>query len=449
MTARLIENLATAPKYAEIFSDTSLLQAMLDFEAALARAEGAAGIIPKTASEAIARAASADNFSAAELAPKGLRAGTLSIPLVEALTERVRADDEASARFVHWGATSQDVSDTAMVLLLRRARETMAADSVHLLAALRRASDEHAGLVMLGRTLLQPAPPVTLGLKIAGWFGALRRGWQRLDGAFGDAMALQFGGASGTLAALGDQAMPAARQLARHLNLALPSAPWHAHRDRLAAVICACGVYTGSLAKMAKDVSLLMQNEVGEASEPGGDGRGGSSTMPHKRNPIACALAIAAGDRVPGYAASFLAGMAQEHERGVGGWHAEAATIARTIEDTGLALESMTEVANGLSVDAARMRTNIEDTRGAIFAERAMMKLGAALGRDAAHKLLEGAAQQVAATGKKLTDVLAAIPQVTSVLPANELRDLDDPKSYLGAAEIFRKRLLAAEDSED
>ena len=446
MNSRLVENLASMPTYAEIFADGSLLQAMLDFEAALARAEASLGVIPASAATAISKAAKAESIDVAALAQQGLRAGTLSIPLVKMLRERVGAVDRDAARFVHWGATSQDVSDTAMVLLLRRARHVMHEDQARLLKALRRASDEHANTVMLGRTLLQAAPPVTLGLKIAGWFGALRRGWMRLDETFADMMVLQFGGATGTLAALGEKGAAVARELAKDLDLALPEAPWHAHRDRLAAVICACGIYTGSLAKMAKDVSLLMQSEVAEAFEPGGDGRGGSSTMPHKRNPIACALAIAAGDRVPGYVASFLSGMAQEHERGVGGWHAESATIARTIEDTGLALVSMQEVGEGLKVDAAKMRKNIADTRGAIFAERAMIKLGAALGRDAAQDLLEDALRRAAENGTNLADALAAMPKVTSVLSADELRDLARPESYLGAAEIFRKQLLATGD---
>ncbi|MGH9574278.1 MAG: 3-carboxy-cis,cis-muconate cycloisomerase [Candidatus Acidiferrales bacterium] len=446
MIPRLVENLASTPKYAEIFSDASLLQAMLDFEAALARAEASREVIPAGAARGICNSAKAEGIHIGALGQQGLRAGTLSIPLVKMLRERVGSVDKNAARFVHWGATSQDVSDTAMVLLLRRARQVMSEDHARLLKALRRASDEHANTVMLGRTLLQAAPPVTLGLKIAGWFGALRRGWKRLDAAFADAMVLQFGGATGTLAALGEKGSAVASELAKNLDLALPEAPWHAHRDRLAAVICDAGIYTGSLAKVARDVSLLMQCEVAEVFEPGGNGRGGSSTMPHKRNPIACALAIAAGDRVPGYVASFLSGMAQEHERGVGGWHAESATIARTIEDTGLALVSMLEVSEGLKVDAAKMRRDIADTRGVVFAERAMMKLSAALGRDAAETLLEDALRQTAESGTNLADALAEMPRVSSVLSGDELRDLARPESYLGAAEIFRKQLLATGD---
>jgi 3-carboxy-cis,cis-muconate cycloisomerase len=432
---RLIDSLASTPPMADIFSDSSILQAMLDFESALARAEARTGVIPQSAADTVTSLAQAATFDAAQiaqLARQSLRAGTMSIPVVKALTDRVRAADPESAKFVHWGATSQDVADTAMVLLLRRASAILAADHVRILAALRRVSDRHAATVMLGRTLLQPAPPITLGLKVAGWFGGLRRCWIRLEAAFAETMIVELGGASGTLAALGEHGLAVRAALAHELHLQNPDAPWHAHRDRLAAVICACGIYVGSLAKMARDISLLMQGEVGEAAEPGGDGRGGSSTMPHKRNPTGCSLTLAAANRVPGLVASFLFGMAQEHERGAGGWQAEWATIARVIEDTGLALASMTEVAEGLSVDASRMRANIDSTGGLIFTERAMMLLAPRIGRDAAHKLLEEATRQA-----KLSDVLA------EVLSPEEIQELNIPESYLGSAETFRKQLLA------
>jgi 3-carboxy-cis,cis-muconate cycloisomerase len=431
---RLIDSLASTPALAEIFSDASIVKAMLDFEVALARAEARVGVIPQSAAETITRLAHAETLDAAQLAQlaeESLRAGTMSIPLVKALTDRVRSTDPESAKFVHWGATSQDVADTAMVLLLRRASTILAADNTRILKALRVASDQHAATVMLGRTLLQPAPPVTLGLKIAGWFGALRRGWRRLETAFDGAMIVELGGASGTLAALGEQGTAVRAALAEGLQLSNADAPWHTHRDRLAAVICACGIYTGSLAKMARDVSLLMQGEVAEVTEPGGDGRGGSSTMPHKRNPTGCSLALAAANRVPGLVASFLFGMSQEHERGAGGWQAEWATIARVIEDTGLALASMREVAEGLSVDASRMRANIDATGGLIFTERAMMLLGPKMGRDAAHKLLEEATRHA-----NLTEALAGH------LSPEEIRRLNKPESYLGSAETFRRRLL-------
>ena len=225
--------------------------------------------------------------------------------------------------FVHWGTTSQDLSDTALVLCLAAAARILEADHARLARALRRLSETHKATVMLARTLLQPAPPITFGLKAAGWLAAASRGQARLKAAFREACVVQFGGASGTLAALGAAGPDVAKALAAELELPLPDAPWHAHRDRLAHLVGACGVYAGTLGKIARDISLLMQHEVGEASEPGG----GSSSMPHKRNPAGCAIVLAAANRLPGLVSAFLSGMVQEHERGLGGWHAESSTI--------------------------------------------------------------------------------------------------------------------------
>jgi 3-carboxy-cis,cis-muconate cycloisomerase len=217
----------------------------------------------------------------------------------------------------------------------------------------------------------------------------------------------------------------------------------------LATLICHCGVLTGSLGKMARDISLLMQNEVGEVAEPGGDGRGGSSTMPNKRNPTGCVLTLAAAQRVPGLVASFLSAMSQEHERGVGSWQAEWPIVAGAVQSTGSAIASMAEVAEGLSVNAARMRANIENTNGTIFAERAMMLLGAKLGRDVAHKVLEEAVRRSVKGGMHLAAVLAEIPEVNAHLAPAELKQLESPEEYLGAAELFRKALISQSDPEN
>jgi 3-carboxy-cis,cis-muconate cycloisomerase len=451
MPARLIDSLGTTGPLADVFSDESVLQAMLDFEAALARAEAEAGIIPKAAAAAIGSAAVAKEFDAAKLTREALRAGTPAIPLVKALTARVRDVDSGAARFVHWGATSQDVADTALVLLLARARLILGADLARLEEALARLSQQHRDTIMLGRTLMQAAPPITFGLKAAGWLGAIRRSRQRLEAAFAEALVLQFGGASGTLAALGSQGLVVGQALARELHLGFPDAPWHTHRDRLAAVVTGCSVLTGCLGKMARDISLLMQEEVGEVSEPGGEGRGGSSTMPQKQNPMASALALGSADRVPGLVAAFLTGMVQEHERGVGGWQSEWPTIAAVVQATGLAAASMAEAAEGLGVDKARMRANIAATQGAVFSERAMMLLGSALGRDVAHKLLGEAARKANAEGRRLSEVLSEMPEVARVIDGATMRDLETPESYLGMAEALRKRLLSPEkqDSHD
>jgi 3-carboxy-cis,cis-muconate cycloisomerase len=349
-----------------------------------------------------------------------------------------------AARFVHWGATSQDVADTALILLLERCRPLFDADLARLDTALRNLSDRHAGTVMLGRTLLQTAPPVTLGLKVAGWLAAIRRSSNRLDAAFDEALVLQFGGASGTLAALGDKGLEVGRAVAEDLGLGFPDAPWHTHRDRLAALVAACGVLTGCLGKMARDMSLLMQGEVAEASESGGEGRGGSSTMPQKHNPIASAVTLAAANRVPGLVAAFLTSMVQEHERAVGGWQAEWPIVAGVMQATGLAAASMAEAAERLDVNVAQMRENITATRGSIFAERVVMLLASELGREAAHKTMEDAARRSASEKRKLADVLAENPEITRVLDREAFDDLDDPESYLGVAEILRQRLLVA-----
>ncbi len=446
MSVRLRDALATTESLAAVFSDASILQAMLDFESALARAQARTGVIPQPAAEAIAAAARAENFDASQLSKSALRAGTLAIPLVKLLTERVRAADPSAAGFVHWGATSQDVTDTALVLLLQRAREIFAADHARIRAGLRKLSDTHAATPMLARTLLQPAPPTTFGLKAAGWFAALERGWQRVETQFEECRILQFGGASGTLASLADRGPAVAVALAEELSLALPEAPWHSHRDRLAALLCALAVYTGSLGKMARDVELLMQYEVSEASEPGGDGRGGSSTMPHKKNPTACSIALACVNRISALAASYLAALPHEHERAAGAWHAEWSTIPDAVEAAGLALESMREVAEGLTVDATRMRVNLDATNGLVFAERAMMLLGPALGRDAAHKLMTEAALRVGQSGRRLTEVLSEMlqnnPGAARALTPEILAGLEAPENYLGSAEHFRRQLL-------
>jgi 3-carboxy-cis,cis-muconate cycloisomerase len=445
VSGRLIESLATTPALGALFSDESVLQAMFEFETALARAEARCGVIPSQAADAITAAARLANFDIGTLSDAALRAGTPVIPLVKMLTDQVRKTDAEAARFVHWGATSQDVADTAMSLVLRRAEPILLGDLKRLEKSLADLSELHKNSVMLGRTLLQPAPPTTFGLKTAGWLAPVCRGRRHLQKAFRSAAVLQFGGASGTLASLGEHGISVAEALSAELGFGDSHlAPWHTQRDQLATLIGAFGVLTGSLGKMARDISLLMQDEVGEVAEPGGEGRGGSSTMPNKRNPTACLLTLAAAHRIPGLVASFLSAMLQEHERGVGGWQAEWPIVAAVVQSTGVAVASMAEAAEGLSVDTQKMRLNIENTNGAIFAERAMMLLGAKLGRDVAHKILESAARKSAEENRNLSSVLAEIPDVTIHLGPAELKQLETPEQYLGSAEAFRRALIAS-----
>ena len=436
---RLIDSLATTDALASVFSDVAVLQALLDVEAALARVESRLGLIPAPVADAVAAAARADFFDAEAIALEARRSGTVVIPLVAALTERVRASDPGSARFVHWGATSQDIADTALVLQLQRAHAIVAVDHERLSRALRRLSDTHARTVMLGRTLLQPAPPTTFGLKAAGWFAGAGRSWTRLTRASTEAAVVQFGGASGTLAALGTHGQAIAAALAGELGLTCPDAPWHAHRDRLAALVASYGVYTGALGKIARDISLLMQAEVGEVAEPGGP----SSTLPHKRNPSASAIVLAAATRLPGLVAAFLAAMIQEHERSIGGWHAEWPTIASAVQATGSAVAALADAIEGLTVDPDRMRANIDAANGAAFGERLMMRLAPLLGRDAALRLVGDALGAARSAGRSFGDSIRGTPEIAQHLSPGELDDFTAPEQYLGIAEELRTRLLA------
>jgi 3-carboxy-cis,cis-muconate cycloisomerase len=443
MSVSLVDSLATTQAVADLFSDKSVLQAMLDFEIALARVESRLEIIPATAADAIANAARVSGFDLAQLTRDALRAGTPTIPVVKALTALVRSTKEDAAGFVHWGATSQDVSDTALVLLLKRAQVLIENDLARAERAFSALSEKHRATLMLARTLLQPAPPITFGLKAAGWFAAIQRGRTRLNRAFDEALVLQFGGAVGTLAALGDQGFAVAQALAAELHLPCPDAPWHTHRDRLAELMCGCAIVVGSIGKIARDISLLMQGEVGEASEPASPGRGGSSSMPHKMNPIGCSLCLAAADRVSGLAASYLFSMSQEHERALGGIQSEWSTIVDIIQSTGLAASSIAEIAEGISVDADRMLRNLDATQGTIFAEKAMILLAAKIGRDKAHHVLEEATRRALAERQPLADVLSETPEITKYFDRAALQEIFISENYLGSAEVFRQRLLS------
>ena len=438
MNLRLLESLVTTEPLADAFSDSAVLAAMLRFEVALARAESRLGVIPAAAADAIARAAVPDAFDAASIARAARDTGTIAIPFVDALSAQVSAIDPDAATFVHWGATSQDVSDTALVLCLGRARAVLLSDHERLTGTLRRLSDQHARTVMLGRTLLQPAPPITFGLKAAGWFAAVSRAGTRMFKAFDAAEVLQFGGATGTLAALGTHGLAVAAALARELDLHDPGAPWHAHRDRFAALGADCGIYCGTLGKVARDLALLMQHEVGEASGPGGR----SSTMPHKQNPVGCGIALTAATRVPGLVASLLAGLPQDHERGLGAWAAEAATVAAVVQATGAALASIREVADTLQIDATRMRANIESTGGAVYAERAMFLLASVLGREAARRIVADALDSARRGTASFGAAMAAGAAAAGAQLGDQLSDLTVPEAYLGAADELRRRLL-------
>lgn len=427
-----------------LFADRARLQGILDFEAALARAEARVGVIPAAAAPAIAAKCRAELFDPAEIGRGAIKAGNDAIPLVKRLTALVAADNPEAARFVHWGATSQDAMDTGLVLQLRVWLAVAETDLAKLSDATAALAEAHRRTPLVGRTWMQHALPTTLGLKAAGWLSAIERHRARLAEIRPRLLVLQFGGAAGTLAALGDKGLAVGEAVAQELDLGLADLPWHGHRDRVAEVASAVGLLVGTLGKIARDIALMMQTEAGEAFEPAGEGRGGSSTMPHKRNPVACAVVLAAAARAPNLVAIMLAAMVQEHERGLGGWHAEWETLPELCVLGGGALRHSVETLAGLEVDAARMRANLETTRGLILAEAVQMALGSKIGRLAAHDLIEAACKRAVAEGKHLRDVLASDAKVNLHLRAADLDRLFDPVNYLGAAEELVTRALSA-----
>ncbi|MGY8664796.1 3-carboxy-cis,cis-muconate cycloisomerase [Bradyrhizobium sp. UFLA05-109] len=431
-----------------VCDDRAYLQYMLEFEAALARSEAATGVIPASAAGPIEAACNAAAFDLAALADAATRSGNLAIPLVKALTASVAKADAEAARYVHWGATSQDVIDTATMLMLRAGIDALDADlsrAIKGLAALARA---HRNTAMVARTWLQHALPMPFGLKAAEYAASLARARCRLRRLRREGLALQFGGAAGTLAALGDKGLVVAERLAQELNLQLPEAPWHTHRDRIAEAASSLAILAGSCGKIARDVSLMMQTDVAEAFEPAGEGRGGSSTMPHKRNPVAAASALGAATMAPQLAATIFAAQVQDHERSAGPWHAEWPTLPQLMLVTSGALAAIVDIAEGLDVDAARMRANLDATHGLIMAEAVTFALAETIGKSDAHHLVEAASKKAVAERKHLRDVLTADSNVTAHLAPEKIAALFEPMAYQGASQALIDRLLDSLDRE-
>jgi 3-carboxy-cis,cis-muconate cycloisomerase len=441
--ANLLDPLFTTDQMREIFSDRRRLQSMLDFEAALARALARAGVAPATFLPAIESQCNASLYSVDALAREAAPAGNPAIPLVKHLTARVAKADEKAAAFVHWGATSQDVMDTGLVLQLREAFASLESALAKLAEAAACIIEAHGSTMLPGRTWLQQGPPVTLGLKAAGWLDAIERHRTRLRETRQRAIVLQFGGAVGTLAALGSRGPAVAGALAEELKLPLPNLPWHAHRDRLAELAAMLGLLVGTLGKIARDVSLMAQTEVDEVAEPFAPGRGGSSTMPHKRNPVGCAVALAAAIRVPALVSTMLTAMVQEHERGLGGWHAEWEALPEICLLGAGALEDITHVLGHLEVHPEKMAENLGATHGLGLAEAVAMALSAKIGRLPAHDLVEQACRRAVKDDLPLLKVLLEDKEVRGQLSAEDLARLMDPKNYLGSAERMAKDVLS------
>jgi 3-carboxy-cis,cis-muconate cycloisomerase len=418
----VFEPIFVPAEFRDALSDGAWLQAMLDAERALAAAEARAGVIPEEAAEAIAAACRADRFDVTAIAEEGREPGNPVEPLVRALTEAVGGN---AGGYVHWGATSQDILDTATLLVSRNVLDLILIRLAEVAGECAKLAETHRSTPIAGRTLLQQAVPSTFGLTAAGWLVAVLEARRRLANIRQERLAAQLGGAAGNLAALGEAGPEVLRLFAEELGLQEPVVPWHTNRVRIAELGAALDVAAGALAKIGLDVGLLSQTEVGEAREAEG---GASSTMPHKRNPVGSALAVACARQVHAQASVLTAALPQEHERALGAWHSEWPALRNALAYAGGAAVGARRALAGLEVDTERMRANLELTDGLVMAEKASFLLARELGRREAHQKVA----EAAAGGRPLAEELG--------LDAADL----DPAGYLGSAETFVDRALAA-----
>jgi len=446
MSVSIFDSFLTTPEMIAVFDDTAVVQAMFRFEEALARAQAAEGVIPESAARAIAGVCNAQLYDIPALVHASRRAGSLAIPLVKELTKTVALFSQESASHVHWGSTSQDVIDTGMVLVTREALALLDQGLQTLAGKLLSLAGQHLATPILARTLMQPAQVTSFGFKLAGWAAPLVRARLQLRQAAQRALRLQLGGAVGTLAVMGEKGPLVAQRMADDLGLSVADAAWHTQRDEWVRLGLEVAVLTGSLGKIATDLSLLAQGEIAELAEPSGNGRGGSSAMPHKRNPVSAMIALAAATRTPQHAAALLASMGQQHERGLGNWQAELAEWPGLFLSAHGALSALNEAIAGLQVDAARMRRNIDALQGLVFAEAVSIYLAGAIGRPQAHLLMEQLTQQAVAAGRQLAEVMREAvktdARLRGKLNPETLNALFDPAAATTPAEALARRQL-------
>ena len=418
--------LFTDDEVSNLLSDGAFVRALVEAEVALAQVEARVGVISASAAEQIKKV-QADKIDIAALTAGTSRSGFPIIALVQELHKQISAD---AAPYVHWGATTQDIMDTACVLQLRAVIESIGKRIGEIIRNLSALADKHRSTVLAGRTHGQQALPITFGLKVVGWLAPLLRHVERLREIQPRLLVVQFGGAAGTLAALGDKGLAVTRELAQELKLGVPAIPWHAQRDCFVEFAGWLSLLTGSLGKMAQDIILMAQTEVGEVGESGEAGRGGSSTMPQKSNPIASELIVAAARTNAALLSALHNAQIQEHERATHGWQLEWLTLPQMIQLTGGALKQAAFLAKNLQVDAQAMRANIANANDVILAEAAVFALAQAMPRAQAEELVKKAGAVAVSDNKPLIDVVKNLAgdSVTSI----DWQALARAENYLG-----------------
>ncbi len=435
------DSLFTTPAMAALFAPEAHVRQMLRFEAALVRAQAQLGIVPRAAADAIVDACRIERFDVAALYREAAESGTPVIPLVRMLSANITVDGRD---FLHLGATSQDVIDSALMLQMRDGLKLLLDDLLAICARCAELAQQHRHTLMAGRTLLQQALPISFGLKAARWLALVTRQAQALRTCRDRSLALQFGAATGTLAALGGAGLAVAELLSEQLELELPELPWHAERDRIASVAAALGIAAGAMAKIAQDIVQLAQTEVGEVSEAGTPGKGGSSAMPHKRNPVDATMARAAAHLAAGIAATLLSDMASEHERAAGTWQAEWAAIPDLFRYTGGAVARVRAAVAGLQVDGERMRSNLNAGGGLVMAESLMTALARHIGRAEAQRLVQQVSQRAQNEGISLRAAALDDARINGEMTVAAIDGALDPATYLGSTDRLIDRALAA-----
>jgi 3-carboxy-cis,cis-muconate cycloisomerase len=422
-------------------SDQAWVDAMLEVEAALARAEARLGLIPPEAATSISSTLLAASPDVELIGHEAVRAGNPVVPLVKVLGTLVPPD---AAGYLHWGATSQDILDTAMMLVARRALAQVIQDTDAALAAAADLAERHRATVMAARTLLQQAVPTTFGLKAAGWLSAILEARAGVREVQRNGLAVQFGGAAGTLAALGERGLDVSRELAAELELVDPPLPWHSARGRVLALATALGILGAAVAKVALDVLLLAQSEVAEVSERSEPGRGVSSAMPQKQNPVGAVEVLACVRGVNAQVGLLMGSAVQEHERAAGGWQAEWPAISELFRLTAGAVSRTAALLGGLQVHRDRMAGNLAQGGGLLMSESVMMALAERTGRQRAHDLVGRVTMAAAASGRAFAVELKADPEIAEELSQADIDAALDPHGYLGSAGALIDRAIAA-----
>jgi 3-carboxy-cis,cis-muconate cycloisomerase len=438
----LYENYFYTKEINAFFTDEALIQAMLDFESALATAQAHEGLIPTDAALAIEAQCHAQLIDFQQLRLDVALGGNACIPLVKQLTSLVKAKNTEGDKFVHYGATSQDVIDTATMLQAKKSLQLIDNQLVTLIQQLTQLVETHRDTVMIGRSFMQHARPISFGLKVATWLDGIFRTKKKVEKLLSENFALQLGGAVGNLSSMGEKGIAVAAKMAEILALKLPLIPYHTQRDRFVEIASTLGILTGNLGKIAKDISLLMQTEIGEVSEPSGVGKGGSSTMPHKRNPVSCIAILANAQRVPTLVSTMFASMIQDHERATGAWHAEWETLTDIIKLTGGALNQALILTSGLEINVERMRQNLENTEGLIYAENISLALSEKIGKTEAHELVEKWCKKALEKSVHLKIFISDKKEILEHFTPTQLDDLFDPKNSLGLSNLLIDNIL-------